>query len=71
MIRCTREICLEGIKRMGKHDKWVDCLRGYACLLVVFGHVIMGIRKSGGVYQHLSILWKDLYGHSMCLYFSF
>ena len=56
---------------MGKHDKWVDCLRGYACLLVVFGHVIMGIRKSGGVYQHLSILWKDLYGHSMCLYFSF
>lgn len=25
----------------------VDMLKGYACLLVVFGHVIMGIRKGG------------------------
>ena len=25
----------------------VDALKGYACFLVVFGHVIMGIRKSG------------------------
>lgn len=27
-------------------DKFVDCLKGYACILVVFGHVIMGIRKA-------------------------
>lgn len=32
---------------MQKRDKLVDCLKGYACFLVVFGHVIMGIRKSG------------------------
>lgn len=28
-------------------DKLVDALKGYACVLVVFGHVIMGIRKCG------------------------
>lgn len=28
-------------------DKLVDALKGYACFLVVFGHVIMGIRKCG------------------------
>lgn len=30
-----------------KRDKLVDCLKGYACFLVVFGHVIMGIRNAG------------------------
>lgn len=30
-------------------NRTVDCLKAYACLLVVFGHVIMGIRKMGGV----------------------
>ena len=30
-----------------ERDKLVDCLKGYACFLVVFGHVIMGIRKAG------------------------
>lgn len=30
-----------------KRDKLVDALKGYACFLVVFGHVIMGIRKAG------------------------
>lgn len=29
-------------------NRTVDCLKAYACLLVVFGHVIMGIRKMGG-----------------------
>lgn len=28
-------------------DKLTDCLKGYACLLVVFGHVIQGIRNAG------------------------
>lgn len=28
-------------------DVLADCLKGYACLLVLFGHVIMGVRKSG------------------------
>ena len=30
-----------------KRDKLVDCLKGYACFLVVLGHVIMGIRNAG------------------------
>lgn len=29
-----------------KRNILVDCLKGYACLLVTFGHVIMGIRKT-------------------------
>lgn len=29
-------------------DKTVDCLKGYACFLVVLGHVILGIRNMGG-----------------------
>lgn len=28
-------------------DKLVDALKGYACILVAFGHVIMGVRKCG------------------------
>lgn len=28
-------------------DRFVDQLKGLACFLVVFGHVIMGIRKAG------------------------
>lgn len=28
-------------------DSFVDQLKGLACFLVVFGHVIMGIRKAG------------------------
>lgn len=32
-----------------QRDEMADSLKGYACLLVVFGHVIMGIRKAGGV----------------------
>ncbi|WP_026497692.1 acyltransferase family protein [Butyrivibrio sp. WCD2001] len=31
---------------MNKRDYLVDCLRGYACLLVVLGHVILGIRNA-------------------------
>lgn len=30
-----------------KRDKNVDFLKGYACLLVIFGHVILGIETSG------------------------
>lgn len=30
-----------------KRDALVDCLKGYACLLVVIGHIILGIRNSG------------------------
>lgn len=33
---------------MKERNQLVDMLKGYACLLVVFGHVIMGIRKSTG-----------------------
>lgn len=29
-------------------NKTIDCLKGYACFLVVFGHVILGIRNMGG-----------------------
>lgn len=32
-----------------KRDQLVDCLKGYACLLVVFGHVIMGVRNTGNL----------------------
>ena len=32
-----------------KRDKLADCLKGYACLLVAFGHVILGIRNGGNV----------------------
>lgn len=32
---------------MMQRDRIVDCLKGYASILVVFGHVIMGIRKAG------------------------
>lgn len=31
---------------MTKRNQLVDMLKGYACFLVVFGHVIMGVRKS-------------------------
>ena len=30
-----------------ERDKLTDMLKGYACLLVVFGHIIIGIRTSG------------------------
>lgn len=33
---------------MNDRNELVDCLKGYACLLVVFGHVIMGLRQAGG-----------------------
>lgn len=32
-----------------KRDKVADLLKGYACFLVLFGHVIMGVRKCGQV----------------------
>ena len=32
---------------MKNRDYLVDCLRGYACLLVVLGHVMVGIRNAG------------------------
>lgn len=32
-----------------KRDKTVDCLKGYACILVAFGHVILGVRNGGNV----------------------
>ena len=31
-----------------KRNETVDCLKGYACFLVLFGHVILGIRTMGG-----------------------
>lgn len=31
-----------------KRNETVDCLKGYACFLVLFGHVILGIRNMGG-----------------------
>ena len=31
-----------------KRDKLADALKGYACLLVVLGHVMIGIRTAGG-----------------------
>lgn len=35
------------MENITKRDKLADLLKGYACFLVVFGHVIMGIRKGG------------------------
>ena len=32
-------------------NKLVDCLKAYSCLLVVFGHVILGIQNMGGIAQ--------------------
>ena len=45
-----------------KRDKLTDLLKGYACFLVVFGHVIMGIRKAGinipfGTFELESFIW--------------
>ncbi len=40
-------------------DRLVDCLKGYACLLVVFGHVIMGVRKAGGDIPYFSLLVEN------------
>lgn len=38
---------IRGDKSYKMRNKLVDALKGYACFLVVFGHVIMGIRKAG------------------------
>lgn len=42
---------------MGVRNKLVDMLKGYACFLVVFGHVIMGIQKS--IPEVANIFFKD------------
>lgn len=60
---------MEGIKCTGKRDKLVDCLRGYACLLVVFGHVIMGIRKWGGIPTFEYPLEKFIWTFHVSLFF--
>lgn len=39
-------------------DKLVDSLKGYACILVVFGHVIMGIRKAGAE-SSIAFYWLE------------
>ena len=31
---------------IAERNKLVDCLRGYACLLIEFGHVILGVRNA-------------------------
>ena len=35
------------MNKIHQRDRLADCLKGYACLLVVFGHVIMGVRHAG------------------------
>lgn len=50
------------MEQNNKRDKLADLLKGYACLLVVFGHVIMGIRKASivipnGMYQLELFIW--------------
>lgn len=60
---------MEGIKCTGKRDKLVDCLRGYACLLVVFGHVIMGIRKWGSIPTFEYPLEKFIWTFHVSLFF--
>ena len=37
------------VQNKNSRNQLVDCLKGYACLLVVFGHVIRGIRTAIGV----------------------
>ena len=45
---------------MKKRDCFVDALRGYACLAVVFYHVIMGIRLAGIEYPSTYLeLWIE------------
>lgn len=36
------------VQNKNSRNQLVDCLKGYACLLVVFGHVIRGIRTAIG-----------------------
>lgn len=36
-------------------DKTIDCLKGYACLLVVLGHVMLGVRNMGGRAPFISL----------------
>lgn len=41
-------------------DKLVDALKGYACFLVVFGHVIMGIRKCGIAIPYVMLITEEV-----------
>lgn len=50
------------MEKIIKRDKLTDLLKGYACFLVVLGHVIMGIRKAGinitfGVFELEEFIW--------------
>ena len=49
----------------------VDRLKGYACFLVLFGHVIMGIRLAGIDIPEFFWEWKSLYGLFMLHFFCF
>ena len=42
-----------------KRDLLVDSLKGYACFLVVLGHVIMGIRKAGSFSSDYEVLVEN------------
>lgn len=53
-----------------KRNETVDCLKGYACILVVFGHVILGIRNAGVNVPCYSIfLEKFIWSFHMALFF--
>lgn len=44
---------------MKKRDKLVDALKGYACLLVILGHVMRGVRGAGLGVPYIS-LWIEV-----------
>ena len=53
---------------MEKRNQLVDMLKGYACFLVVFGHVIMGIRKAGIVSNGALVLENFIWTFHVALF---
>lgn len=52
-----------------KRDRLTDLLKGYACLLVVFGHVIIGLRTSGAaVPSAMPLLEKFIWTYHIDLF---
>lgn len=52
-----------------ERDRLTDLLKGYACLLVVFGHVIIGIRTSGAaIPSAMSLVEKFIWSYHIDLF---
>lgn len=57
------------IHKKVRRNTFVDCLKVYACILVVFGHVILGLRNAGIVVPEFShFLEKFIWSFHMALF---